>query len=137
MMISAEQILTQLSELSSPSDVGYRLEELMTEASQLKDPALLQAIYDRAKILSESNYKANIVLWTCLAIFFEKKREAQTLFQSTKLDDPEEFDDVYSDACRLLEVCDCTEDEIDNLQRDAEVMFDDDGVFQSDWQDKL
>ncbi len=137
MSLSKKEILNQLSELSSPSDIGYQLEELMSEASELNDSALLQEIFDKAKKIAEKNYKANIVLWTCLALFLDKKQEAHSLFQSTQLDNPEEFDDVYSDACRLLEVCDCSEDEVDNLRRDAEAMFDEDGVYQSDWQDKL
>jgi hypothetical protein len=33
--------------------------------------------------------------------------------------------------------CGCTEEEINNLRRDAEAMFDEDGVFQPDWMDKL
>lgn len=137
MGLSKAEIMGQLSELQSPADVGYQLEELLSEASELNDPALSQEIYNHAKTLVGSNYKANIILWTCLAIFFDKKDEAHKLFQSTQLDNPEEFDDVYSDACRLLEVCDCSEDEVENLRRDAEVMFDEDGVFQEDWQDNL
>jgi len=137
MSLSKNEILSQLAELSSPSDVGYQLEEIMTEASELNDAELLKEIYDKAKIIAVKNYKANIVLWTCLAIFFDKQKDALHLFQSTTLDNPEEFDEVYSDACRLLEVCECSEDEVENLRRDAEAMFDEDGNFQSDWQDKL
>jgi hypothetical protein len=134
---SKKEILSQLSELSSPSDVGSQLEGLMNDAAELNDPVLLQEIYNKGRHLAEKNYKANVVLWTCLAAFLDKKKEAHSLFQSTSLDDPEEFDDVYSDACRLLEICDCSEDEVDNLRRDAEAMFDEDGVFQSDWKDRL
>ena len=67
----------------------------------------------------------------------DKKDEALSAFWSTPLDSPEEFDDVYTDACNLLEECGCTEEEINNLRRDAEAMFDEDGVFQPDWMDKL
>jgi hypothetical protein len=137
MSSTKKQILSQLSELSSPSDVGYQLEELMSEAADLNDQALLLEIYKKGEQLVEKNYKANIVLWTCLAQFLGKKKEAYSLFQSTPLDNPEEFDDVSSDACRLLSLCDCPEDEIENLQRDAEAMFDEDGTFQSNWQDNL
>jgi len=133
---SKEEILNQLSDFSS-SDISNQLEELMSEAATLNDPVFLHELYEKAKQVAGKNYKANIVLWTCLAQFFDKKKEAYSLFQSTSLDDPEEFDDVYSDASRLLEICDCSQDEIDNLQRDAEAMFDEDGVFQPDWMEKL
>lgn len=137
MGLSKKEILSQLAEMASPSDVGSQLDYLLMEATELNDQALLLEIYDKSKALAESNYKANIALWTCLARYFDKKNEALELFYSTPLDDPEEFDDVYADACGLLEVCECSEDEIDNLRRDAEAMFDEDGSFQSDWKDKL
>jgi hypothetical protein len=44
---------------------------------------------------------------------------------------------VYTDACNLLEECGCSEDEVGNLRRDAEAMFDENGVYQPDWMDKL
>lgn len=127
----------RLAEISSPSDVGYELESLMQDASEIGDPSLLQEIYEHASQRVESHYKANIVLWRCMANYFDKKAEAKLLFESTPLDDPEEFDDVYTEAAELLRACDCSEDEIENLQRDAEAMFDEDGAFQPDWRDRL
>jgi hypothetical protein len=136
-MSSKKEILDQLSQLSSPSEIGYELEGLMAEAAELEDPDLLQQILSTAKKIAEKNYKANIVIWTCMALYCDQKQEAHSSFESTPLDDPEEFDDVYSEATRLLSVCDCSEDEIENLQRDAEAMFDEDGNFLPDWRDNL
>ena len=49
MSMSKSEILDRLSKFSSSSDIGYQLEELMSEASELNDSALLQEIYDKAK----------------------------------------------------------------------------------------
>lgn len=88
MSLSKQEILNQLSELSSPSDIECQLEALMGEASELNDSALLQKIFDKAKKLAKKNYKANIVLWTCLALFLDKKREALSLFIQLNLTIP-------------------------------------------------
>lgn len=136
-MSTKKEILDQLSQLSSPSDIGYELEGIMAEASELGDSEFLQEILDKAKAIAGTNYKANIVIWTCMALYKDEKDEAHALFESTPLDDPEEFDDVYSEATRLLSVCDRSEDEIENLQRDAEAMFDEDGSYMPDWRDNL
>jgi hypothetical protein len=129
------EILRQLSRIATSSDVGYELENLMREASELNDIALLQEIENKGKKLAGSNYKSNIVVWKCSALYLGKKKEAHSLFISTKLDDPEEFDDVFIEACELLRICDCPNEEIENLKRDAEAMFTQDGVFQSNWRD--
>ena len=130
-------IQKKLAEITSATDVGYQLEDLIREAFEIHNSDLASEILDKGKKLANKNYKANIVLFTCMAKFFDKKEEALAAFWSTQLDSPEEFDDVYTEACNLLEECGCTEEEIDNLRRDAEAMFDDDGVFQPDWMDKL
>jgi hypothetical protein len=131
------KIQKKLAEISSSTDVGYQLEDLIREAFEVNNPDLALEIFDKGKKLANKNYKANIVLFTCMAKYFDKKDEALSAFWSTPLDSPEEFDDVYTDACNLLEECGCTEEEINNLRRDAEAMFDEDGVFQPDWMDKL
>lgn len=137
MGLSKKEIISQLEEITTPADVGSQLDYLLMEAAELNDPSLSQEIYDKSKTIAQSNYKASIALWICLARYFDKKNEALELFYSTQLDNPEEFDDVYADACGLLEVCDCPEDEIDNLRRDAEAMFNENGEFQSDWKENL
>ncbi len=137
MSASKKSIQKKLDSLESASDVGYQLEELIMEASELGDAPLMQAVLDKGKELAGSHYKANIVVLTCMARYFDKKEEALSTFWSSPLDPPEEFDDVYTDACNLLEECGCSEDEVENLRRDAEAMFDEDGVYQPDWMDKL
>jgi|LauGreDrversion4_2_1035121.scaffolds.fasta_scaffold486216_2 hypothetical protein len=137
MSASKKSIQKKLDELESASDVGYQLEELIMDASDLGDTALMQSVLDKGKELAGSHYKANIVVLTCMAKYFDKKEEALSSFWSNPLDPPEEFDDVYTDACNLLEECGCSEDEVGNLRRDAEAMFDENGVYQPDWMDKL
>jgi hypothetical protein len=137
MSASKKSIQKKLDELESASDVGYQLEELIMDASDLGDTVLMQSVLDKGKELAGSHYKANIVVLTCMAKYFDKKEEALSSFWSNPLDPPEEFDDVYTDACNLLEECGCSEDEVGNLRRDAEAMFDENGVYQPDWMDKL
>ena len=137
MSLTRNEIKEQLAEISPPSDVSDQIEYLMREASELDDNNLLQEIFNTCKEKVEKNYQANVILWTCLAMFLDKKKEALSFFEFSKLDNPEQFDDVYTDAVRLLEICECSEDEIDNLRRDAEAMFNEDGGYQIEWQDNL
>lgn len=137
MSASKKSIQKKLDDLESASDVGYQLEELIMDASELGDTSLMQTVLDKGKELAGSHYKANIVVLTCMARYFDKKEEALSSFWANPLDPPEEFDDVYTDACNLLEECGCSEDEVENLRRDAEAMFDENGVYQPDWMDKL
>jgi hypothetical protein len=52
MSASKKSIQKKLDELESASDVGYQLEELIMDASDLGDTALMQSVLDKGKELA-------------------------------------------------------------------------------------
>lgn len=72
-------------------------------------------------------------LWYGLAKYLKKPDDAYNNFNTIKLDDPEQYDDVFNDATSLLRACGRDEEEIKHLEQDASAMFDESGNYNPDW----
>ena len=128
-----KEILSKLKEIKSPQDVCDQITSLLEDAAKTKDKALLKKVYDHGKKASKKNYRANMNLWYGLAISLKKPDEAYNNFNTVKLDDPEQMDDVFNDATSLLRACGRDSEEIKHLEQDASAMFDESGNYNPDW----
>ena len=128
-----KEILNKLKEIKSPQDVCDQITSLLEDAAKTKDKALLKKVYDQGKKAAKKNYRANMNLWYGLAISLKKPDEAYNNFNTVKLDDPEQMDDVFNDATSLLRACGRDSEEIKHLEQDASAMFDESGNYNPDW----
>lgn len=128
-----KEILNKLKEIKSPQDVCDQITSLLEDAAKTKDKALLKKVYDQGKKAAKKNYRANMNLWYGLAVSLKKPDEAYNNFNTVKLDDPEQMDDVFNDATSLLRACGRDSEEIKHLEQDASAMFDESGNYNPDW----
>ena len=68
---------------------------------------------------------------------FRQKKQAYEEFHTLQLDDPIEYDDIYIEAHNLLKICERSKEELENLRRDADLMFGEDGIYIKNWTEKL
>jgi len=128
-----KEVLKKLKDIKTPSDVCDNIVSLLDEVSKTKDKSLLKKVYDQGKKAAKKNYRANMNLWYGLAISLKKPDEAYNNFNTIKLDDPEQMDDVFNDATSLLRACGRDSEEIKHLEQDALAMFDESGNYNPDW----
>lgn len=128
-----KEILNKLKEIKTPQDVCDQITSLLDDAAKTKDKGLLKKVYDHGKKAAKKNYRANMNLWYGLATSLKKPDEAYNNFNTVKLDDPEQMDDVFNDATSLLRACGRDPEEIKHLEQDAEAMFDESGNYNPDW----
>ncbi len=128
-----KEILNKLKEIKTPQDVCDQITSLLEDAAKTKDKSLLKKVYDQGKKAAKKNYRANMNLWYGLAVSLKKPDEAYNNFNTVKLDDPEQMDDVFNDATSLLRACGRDPEEIKHLEQDAEAMFDESGNYNPDW----
>jgi len=128
-----KEVLKKLKDIKTPSDVCDNIVSLLDEVSKTEDKSLLKKVYDQGKKAAKKNYRANMNLWYGLAISLKKPDEAYNNFNTIKLDDPEQMDDVFNDATSLLRACGRDSEEIKHLEQDASAMFDDSGNYNPDW----
>ena len=128
-----KEVLQKLKDIKTPSDVCDNIVSLLDEASKIKDKSLLKKVYDQGKKAAKKNYRANMNLWYGLAVSLKKPDDAYNNFNTVKLDDPEQMDDVFNDATSLLRACGRDSEEIKHLEQDASAMFDESGNYNPDW----
>jgi hypothetical protein len=128
-----KEVLKKLKDIKTPSDVCDNIVSLLDEVSKTKDKSLLKKVYDQGKKAAKKNYRANMNLCYGLAISLKKPDEAYNNFNTVKLDDPEQMDDVFNDATSLLRACGRDSEEIKHLEQDASAMFDESGNYNPDW----
>ena len=128
-----KEVLKKLKDIKTPTDVCDNIVSLLDEVSKTEDKSLLKKVYDQGKKAAKKNYRANMNLWYGLAISLKKPDEAYNNFNTIKLDDPEQMDDVFNDATSLLRACGRDSEEIKHLEQDASAMFDESGNYNPDW----
>lgn len=132
-----KEVLKQISKIKNSQDINHNVFDIFDKIIELNDKNFLAQVYEKFKIKAKKNYFANMILLQCLAKYFDKKEYAYDEFNTKKFEDPEEYDDVYIEAYNLLKLCGRRKEELENLRRDVDLMFDNDGKYIKDWTEKL
>ena len=137
MINNKKEVLKEISKIKNLKDINHDLFDIFEAIIELNEKNFLLKVYKKFKIKAKKNYFANIILLQCLAKYLGKKKQAYEEFHTLQLDDPVEYDDIYIEAHNLLKLCDRSKEELENLRRDADLMFGDDGVYIKNWTEKL